>query len=110
MSRAVNIDETVQVVTDRCAKLALGSSVIEPLTSGGTRVVVNTAAEADKHCVWMKSKLIDGPATRSTPYPFRARRPGRAAHVSHSIFDPYQAGATRQPASRLRKYPCRLAP
>ncbi|MBN8819489.1 MAG: hypothetical protein J0I80_12320 [Sphingomonas sp.] len=75
MSRAVNIDETVQVVTDRCAKLALGISVIEPLTSGGTRVVLNTAAEADKLCVSMKSKLIDGPVIRSPLYAWRTTAP-----------------------------------
>lgn len=43
MSRAINLDATPAHVTDMCAKHAAKISVIEPLQSGGTRVVLLNA-------------------------------------------------------------------
>jgi hypothetical protein len=40
MSRAINVDATPAHVADMCAKHAATISVIEPLQSGGTRVVL----------------------------------------------------------------------
>lgn len=77
MSRAVCIDETVELVTEFCAKNAIGISVIEPLESGGTRVVTNNSADADTVRHRMKSKIIDGPVVRSRLHAWRAGAPFR---------------------------------
>lgn len=46
MSRALNLDATVAHVTDMCARHEASISVIEPLQSGGTRLVLKTAHDA----------------------------------------------------------------
>jgi hypothetical protein len=65
-SRAINIDHTLQAVTDLCKQHAIGISTIEALDSGGTRVVVNTAADAENLRRRVKGKLIEGRVTRSS--------------------------------------------
>lgn len=46
MSRAININASVDDVTDMCAKHGATISVIEPLQSGGTRIVLLNAHDA----------------------------------------------------------------
>ena len=75
MSRAVSLDASMEAVTDLCAKQAIAISVIEPLQSGGTRVVFNNAIDAQKFRVSMKTKLIDGPTVRSPLYACRTLTP-----------------------------------
>ncbi len=75
MSRAVSLDATVQAVTDMCEKHSLPISVIEPLQSGGTRVVLNNAIDAQKLRVSMKNKVIDGAIVRSPLYACRTLTP-----------------------------------
>ncbi len=64
--RAVNINETLQVVAALCDQHKIGISTIEPLQSGGTRVVLNTADQAENLRRRMKGKLIAGPVVRSS--------------------------------------------
>ncbi len=77
MSRAVFINDSVEAVTEFCGKNAIGISVIEPLQSGGTRVVMNNSGDAETLRRRMKSKVIDGPVVRSPLYAWRAGAPFR---------------------------------
>lgn len=77
MSRAVNIDAAMQAVIDCCEKHAIGISVIEPLQSGGTRVVLNNSDGAASLRIRMKKNLILGPVTRSGLYMRRSPHPYR---------------------------------
>jgi hypothetical protein len=65
-SRAVNVDAELKVVAALCEQHAFGISTIEELQSGGTRVVLNTAGEAENLRRRMKNKLIEGPVERSS--------------------------------------------
>ena len=64
--RAMNIDATEQAVIALCAQNSVGISTIEPLQSGGTRVVLNTSADAEKLRRRLKGKLIEGKVVRSS--------------------------------------------
>lgn len=64
--RAVNVDETLQTVAALCDQHKIGISTIEPLQSGGTRVVLNTADQAENLRRRLKGKLISGPVVRSS--------------------------------------------
>lgn len=64
-TRALNIDAPMQVVAALCGRHAIGISMIEPLQSGGTRIVLNTSEGADGIRRRMKGKLIEGPVIRS---------------------------------------------
>lgn len=75
MSRAVNVDDSVQAVTDLCVKLAVGISDIEPLQSGGTRVVFHNSVDAEKMRRRLNAKLILGPVVRSPLYAWRTTAP-----------------------------------
>lgn len=77
LSRAVHIDAAMQAVIDCCEKYAIGISVIEPLQSGGTRVVLNNSDGAASLRIRMKKDLILGPVTRSGLYIRRAPQPYR---------------------------------
>jgi hypothetical protein len=68
MSRAINLDTTVQTVANLCTKNSIGVSTIEPLDSGGTRVVLLTAEGAAEVRRGMKKHLLDGPTVRSGLY------------------------------------------
>lgn len=68
MSRAVNIDATPQTVTDTCALYNYGISAIEPLQSGGTRVVLLNSDDAANLRRRMAAQLIEGPVIRSGLY------------------------------------------
>lgn len=73
MSRAINLSAAPAAVTTLCDKHAIRISSIEPLESGGTRVVLLTADGADTVRRRMKTQIVDGPVVRSGLY--MARRP-----------------------------------
>jgi hypothetical protein len=77
MSRAINIRAEMDVVVGLCGQHDIGISAIEPLTSGGTRVVLMTAEGAASLRQHAKKELIDGPVVRSGVY--QARPPIRYA-------------------------------
>jgi len=77
MSRAICINDTVDAITEFCDKNSMGISVIEPLQSGGTRVVMNNSADAETMRRRMKTKVIDGPVVRSPLYAWRSSAPFR---------------------------------
>ena len=65
MSRAININATVDDVTTLCMRHAVRISTIEPLTSGGTRVVLSNSDGADRIRHLMRTKLITTEIVRS---------------------------------------------
>ena len=65
MSRALNIDATPDHIAATCAKRKLGISAIEPLASGGTRVVTNNADEAATLAKAYGKKVIAGDVRRT---------------------------------------------
>jgi hypothetical protein len=73
MSRAMNLRASPEVVTATCATHKIGISSIEPLESGGTRVVVLSSDGAAELRRRMKKDILEGPITRSGLYV--ARRP-----------------------------------
>ncbi len=75
MSRVVSVDATPATVTQRCDKLGITISVLEPLQSGGTRVILNNSADAEAVRRVMKDKLITGPSVRSSLYVSRVSTP-----------------------------------
>ncbi len=77
MSRAVIIAVPQATVEDHCRKQGIGLSVIEPLPSGETRVVFNTAVDAEKVRKSMSGKIVEGPVKRSPLYASRATTPYR---------------------------------
>lgn len=78
MSRAITLTATVVEVTDYCTKQKIAISVIEPLPSGGTRVVLNNLADADTMRRGMKARLIGTPVVRSSLYVSRTQTPYQA--------------------------------
>jgi len=64
MSRALNVDATVAHVTDMCAKHSAAISTIEPLQSGGTRVVLLNAVAAATVGRAYGNKVMSGAVTR----------------------------------------------
>ena len=64
MSRALNVDATPSHVTDMCAKHAAIISVIEPLQSGGTRVVLLNAHDTAVIARAYGNKVLKGTVTR----------------------------------------------
>lgn len=77
MSRAIAINASVEQVTDYCTKQGFGISVIEPLVSGGTRVVLNNMEDAEAVRRGMKTRLINTPVVRSSLYAARTSIPYR---------------------------------
>jgi hypothetical protein len=73
MSRAINVEATVEAIDKLCASLGIAISSIEPLDSGGTRVVLKTIEGATKLRVRAKIKVIKGAVVRSGLY--QARTP-----------------------------------
>jgi hypothetical protein len=69
MSRALNLDATLAHVTDMCAKHTAGISMIEPLKSGGTRVVLLTAHDAALISRAYGAKVITGAVVRMPTRP-----------------------------------------
>jgi diketogulonate reductase-like aldo/keto reductase len=64
MSRALNIRASEEDILATCAKRNIPISAIEPLASGGTRVVMNNAADTAAVAKRYGSKVIQGDVTR----------------------------------------------
>lgn len=64
MSRAINLDAGEAHVLDTCAKHKAAISAIEPLQSGGTRVVFKNADDAVVIAKAYGSKVLTGPVRR----------------------------------------------
>lgn len=75
MSRAVNINEQVDAVETLCVKHAIAISTIEPLASGGTRVVLLNLVGADRIRELCKNKLITSSVVRSPLHMARHPQP-----------------------------------
>ncbi len=65
MSRALNIDATEDHVIAACARRKAPISAIEPLDSGGTRVVMNNIADTARIAKFYGSKVITGEVRRT---------------------------------------------
>lgn len=65
MSRAMNVDASAADVTALCAKHRAGISAIEPLLSGGTRLVMLNGDDAETMRKAFGKKLIDGAVVRT---------------------------------------------
>jgi hypothetical protein len=65
MSRAINIDAPQAHIQAACAKRKLAISTIETLRSGGTRVVMNNAADAALVSGLYGRKVISGEVRRT---------------------------------------------
>ena len=68
MSRAINLNATEDAVRTACTSLSVQISAIEPLLSGGTRVVCVTSLGADALRAKMKTKIMEGRVERSPYY------------------------------------------
>ena len=64
MSRAINLDVPMDDVIAMCAKQSTKISVIEPLQSGGTRVVLLNAHDAAVISRVYASKVLKGAVER----------------------------------------------
>jgi hypothetical protein len=71
MSRAVNIDATMEAVVAMSAKHKAGISAIEPLMPSGTRVIFNNADDAAVIARAYGKSVLTGPVTRQ---PWRQQR------------------------------------
>ncbi len=67
----MNLSAGVDIVRELCIRHSIGISTIEPLDSGGTRVVLKTAEGALALRRHAKAELIDGPVVRSGEYQAR---------------------------------------
>lgn len=67
MSRAVNIAASIAVVRASALAQAAAITAIEPLASGGTRVVFRTASDADRMRRVFARKVLTGAVAR-TPW------------------------------------------
>lgn len=65
MSRALNLNATQTHVINTCAKHKAPISVVETLTSGGTRVVLKNADDAATIGRVYGNKVITGAVTRT---------------------------------------------
>ena len=68
MSRAMNVTLAESDVKDICQKAGVGISAIEPLLSGGTRLICTTGAGADEMRLRLGDHLIEGAVTRHRFY------------------------------------------
>lgn len=75
MSRAINLSAPVADVEALCAKHDVAISVIENLSSGGTRVVLLNPDGADRIRSLMKAKIITTPVVRSPLHMARQPQP-----------------------------------
>lgn len=72
MSREIFLSMTEREVRDRCDKENVSISVLEPLPSGGTRLVCNSGDDAVAIRAKLKSKVITEGVERAR---FRPTRP-----------------------------------
>ena len=68
MSRAINLSVDPAAVTKMCEKHDIPISSIEPLQSGGTRVVLRSPEGAESIRSLMKNQLLEGPVVRGAHY------------------------------------------
>jgi hypothetical protein len=68
MSRAINLSADTEAVNLMCDKHKVQISTIEPLPSGGTRVVLRTRDGADIIRHQMRKQVISGPVVRGGLY------------------------------------------
>jgi hypothetical protein len=71
MSRAMNLSVGVDAAINLCKRHGIGISTIEPLDSGGTRIVLMTNEGAHNLHLLAKGQVIDGPVVRSGVYQAR---------------------------------------
>ncbi|WP_422061662.1 hypothetical protein [Sphingopyxis sp.] len=64
MSRAINLTLPESEVTAICRAAGISVSAIEPLKSGGTRVVCTTGEGADEIRLRLAGNIIDGVVDR----------------------------------------------
>ena len=64
-SRAINVTSSEAEVRAACAKHDLQISAIEPLLSGGTRVVMMNGDDAEKMRKVFKGKIVTGDVRRT---------------------------------------------
>jgi hypothetical protein len=69
LSRAINLNMTVSEATARCTSENVGISAIEPLLTGGVRLVCMSSQGADQMRAKCKSRLINGEVTREKHRP-----------------------------------------
>ena len=75
MSRVVNLTASVAEVERLCRTHDFRISTIEPLLSGGSRVVLLDGREADQVRVLMKKQMISGDVKRSPAHVSRQPPP-----------------------------------
>lgn len=75
MSRAVHLSATVAEIEKLCGTHSFRISVIEPLLSGGSRVVLLDGRDADQLRIIMKGKIIAGDIKRSPAHVSRQPPP-----------------------------------
>ena len=68
MSRAMNLALPEAEVKDLCVSHGVSISAIEPLQSGGTRLICTTAAGAEDMRRHLGAHIIDGAVTRHRFY------------------------------------------
>lgn len=73
MSRSINLQLTEAQTLRHCNEHNIGISVIEPLTSGGVRLVCMSSDGADLVRRALKSKIITGDIIRTRIRPRGAR-------------------------------------
>ncbi len=64
-SRAINVALSEAEVTAACTKHRAAISAMEPLMSGGTRVVLNNITDADRVRAVFGKKVIEGTVKRA---------------------------------------------
>lgn len=65
MSRVLNLRATEGELAALCVKLGIGVSVMEPLLSGGTRIVLDNMEGTESLRRAMAKNLLKGPVKRS---------------------------------------------
>lgn len=69
MSRALNLKMSVAQATSRCRSEDVGISTLEPLLSGGVRLVCTSMAGADLMRSRYQTKVINGDVVRERHRP-----------------------------------------
>lgn len=75
MSRVIHVQETEAKIESLCQKHALRISVIEPLVSGGLRVVMSSSDDTETLRGLVKGQLITGEVRRSGSFVARRSPP-----------------------------------
>jgi predicted aldo/keto reductase-like oxidoreductase len=73
VTRCVNLQLSESQVLKHCAKRGIGVSVIEPLASGGVRLVCMSSDGAEQVRRDLRTKMIDGETIRTQIRPRGSR-------------------------------------